>query len=383
MSSPIAPNPDLTAYIDLRVFDLTDQDIVNTALAATQLNIPGWVPREGNTEVVIFEGVALEVSEGIAAVNRVPGAVVQAILLLAGVDRDFGAAPIASASFTVADTLGHTIPAGTRLYLTLDDGTTVVFLVETPGLDIPPGSSTGTVSIIGDVFTASANGIAAGVPLLMADPVPYVESVVLATDVADGRDRESDNEWRDRGVARLSRLSDALVVPRHFESAALERPEVERALAIDLFDPSQVGNPGDHPGHITVAVLGENGATLSTEAKDAIEQDLEDAAVAVLDVHVVDVVIDTVPFAIQVHLQSGFVSASVITAVQDAVAAYVDPLTWQWGSVIRLNEMIALADRVDGVDYVGTVTIDGVAADYALSGASTLPKAGTVTVTTV
>lgn len=383
MSSPIAPNPDLTAYIDLRVFDLTDQDIVNTALAATQLNIPGWVPREGNTEVVIFEGVALEVSEGIAAVNRVPGAVVQAILLLAGVDRDFGAAPIASASFTVADTLGHTIPAGTRLYLTLDDGTTVVFLVETPGLDIPPGSSTGTVSIIGDVFTASANGIVAGVPLLMADPVPYVESVVLATDVADGRDRESDNEWRDRGVARLSRLSDALVVPRHFESAALERPEVERALAIDLFDPSQVGNPGDHPGHITVAVLGENGATLSTEAKDAIEQDLEDAAVAVLDVHVVDVVIDTVPFAIQVHLQSGFVSASVITAVQDAVAAYVDPLTWQWGSVIRLNEMIALADRVDGVDYVGTVTIDGVAADYALSGASTLPKAGTVTVTTV
>jgi uncharacterized phage protein gp47/JayE len=383
VSSPIAPNPDLTAYVDLRIFDVSDQDIVNTAIAATQLNIPGWIPREGNTEVLIFEGVALEISEGIAAVNRVPGAVVQAILLLAGVDRDFGAAPIASATFTVGDTLGHTIPAGTRLYLSLDDGTTVVFLVETPGLDIPPGSSTGTVSIIGDVFTAAANGIAAGASLLMADPVPFVESVVLATDVADGRDRESDNEWRDRGVARLSRLSDALVLPRHFEAAALERPEVERALAIDLYDPTQVGNPGDHAGHVTVAVLGENGAALSTEAKDEIEQALEAAAVAVLDVHVVDVTIDTVPFAIQVHLKTGFTSGSVITAVQDAVAAYVDPLTWQWGSVIRLNEMIALADRVDGVDYVGTVTIDGVAADYTLTGAATLPKAGTVTVTIV
>lgn len=383
MSSPIAPNPDLTAYVDLRLFDLTDQDIVSTAIAATQLNIPGWVPREGNTEVVIFEGVALEVSEGVATVNRVPGAVVQAILLLAGVDRDFGAAPIASATFTAGDTLGHTIPAGTRLYLPLDDGSTVVFLVETPGLDIPAGSSIGTVSIIGDIFTAKANGIAAGASLLLADPVPYIESAVLASAVADGRNRESDNEWRDRGVARLSRLSDALVLPRHFEAAALERPEVERALAIDLYDPSQVGSPGDHAGHITVAVLGENGAALSTEAKDAIEQALEATAVAVLDVHVVDVVINTVPFAIQVHLKSGFSSGAVITSVQDAVAAYVDPLTWQWGSVIRLNEMIALADRVDGVDYVGTVTINGVAANYTLTGASTLPKAGTVTVTTV
>lgn len=383
MSSPITPNPDLSAYVDLRPFDITDQDIVATAIAATQLNLPGWVPREGNTEVLVFEGVALGISEAITAVNRVPGAVVQAILLLAGVDRDFGAAPIASATFTVGDTLGHTIPGGTRLYLPLDDGTTVVFLVEPPGLDIPPGSSTGDVSIIGDTFTARANGIAIGTSLLMADPVPFIENVVLASAVADGRDRESDNEWRDRGVARLSRLSDALVLPRHFEAAALERPEVERAMAIDLYDPTQVGDPGDHAGHITVAVLGENGAALSTEAKDEIEQALEASAVAVLDVHVVDVAIDVVPFAIQVHLKAGFESGSVITSVEDAVAAYVDPLSWQWGSVIRLNEMIALADRVDGVDYVGTVTIDGNATNYTLTGAATLPKAGVVTVTIV
>jgi hypothetical protein len=381
MSSPIAPNPDLSAYVDLRVFDVTDQDIVNTAIAATQLNIPGWVPREGNTEVLVFEGVALEVSEAIVAVNRVPGAVVQAILLLAAVDRDFGAAPIASAEFTVGDTLGHTIPAGTRLYLPLDDGSTVVFLVEDPGVDIPPGSSTGTTSIIGDIFTASANGIASGTQLLMADPVPYVENVELVSAVADGRDRESDNEWRDRGVARLSRLSDALVLPRHFEAATLERPEVERALAIDLYDPTQIGVPGDHAGHITVAVLGENGAALSTEAKDAIEQALEASAVAVLDVHVVDITIDTVPFDIEVSIKPGFTSGSVQDAVEDAVAAYVDPLTWQWGSVIRVNEMISLVDQVDGVDYVVSVEIDGVAADYTVSGAATLPKAGTVTVT--
>jgi hypothetical protein len=182
-------------------------------------------------------------------------------------------------------------------------------------------------------------------------------------------------------VQRLARLSDALVLPRHFEAAALERPEVERAVAIDLYDPTQVGDPGDHPGHVTVAVLGENGAALSTEAKDAIEQALEAAAVAILDVHVVDVVVDTVPVATQVHLLPGYTQSVVTEAVQDAVAAYIDPLTWAWGAVIRINELVALIDRVPGVDYVITVTVDGSATDYTITGAATLPKAGTVAVT--
>lgn len=385
MTSPNAspPSPDLSAYVDLRLYDLSDQEIVEGGIAAAQLNLPGWVPREGNTEVLLMESLALEIAEAIVAVNRVPGAVVEAILQLADVAKDYGAAPIASATFTVADTLGHTIPGGTRLYLVLDDGSSVTFLVEPPGLTIAPGSTTGTVSIIGDTFTAAANGIAAPTKLVMADPVPYIESVALATTVADGRDPETDAEWRDRGVARLSRLSDALVLPRHFEAAALERAEVERAVAIDLYDPLAVGSPGDHPGHITVAVLGEGGTPLSTEAKDEIEQALEASAVAMLDVHVVDVVIDTVPVAVTVHLFDGFDEAAVLDAVEAAITAYIDPLTWQWGGVIRRFEIVSLVDRVEGVDYVTAVTIDGVAADYTVTGAATLPKAGVVTVTAV
>lgn len=375
------PPPDLSGYVDLRIFDVTDQDIAETGLAMAQANLPGFIPREGHTEVLLMESLALEISEAIVAINRVPGASVAAILLLAGVDRDYGAAPIASVEFTLGDTLGHTIPGGTRLHLPLDGDVTVTFLVEPPGLTVAPGSSTGTVSVIADTNTGRANGTAVGTKLLPADPLPFIESAELATAVADGRDPETDDEWRDRGVTRLSRLSDALVLPRHFEAASLERAEVERAVAIDLWDPTDVGDPGDHPGHITVAVLGENGATLSTEAKDAIEQALEAAAVAILDVHVVDVTVDTVPVATQIHELPGYTQAAVTEAVQDAVTAYIDPMTWAWGGVIRLNELVSLIDQVEGVDYVNTVTIDGVAANYTITGAATLPKAGVVTVT--
>lgn len=382
MSSPGAlPPADMSAYVDLRIYDQPDQDIIQTAIANTQLNLPGWVPREGNTEVVVIESLALEIAEAIVAINRLPGAVLQALLLLAGVDRDYGAAPVALATIYFGDLLGHTVPGGTRVLLRLGDGSTVTFLVEPPGLIVLPGADAGVVSLIGDTFTDAANGITAGNLLEMADPLPFVERVELLTDVTDGRDPESDDQWRDRGVQRLSRLSDALVIPRHFQAAALERPEVAAALAIDLYDPATGPAPGDNPGHITVAVLGDGGVALSTEAKDAIEIDLEARAVAVLDVHVMDATVVVVPVATTVVPVDGVVWATVQANVQAAVAAYLDPLLWTFGSTIYLNEMISLIDQVQGVSRVVSVTIDGVAANKTLSGVAALPDAGTVTVT--
>lgn len=380
MSSPILPPPDITGYVDLRIFDVSDQVIIDTAIANTRLNLPGWVPNEGNTEVILIESTALLIAEAIVAVNRLPGAVAAAMLMLAGVSRDLGAPPSATATVTFADTLGHTVPGGTRIFLTLGDGSSIVFLVEPPGLTVPGGSTFGDVSLIGDTFTAAANGTTAGGALTMADQLTSVQSVVLSSDVAGGRDPESDNAWRDRGVERLSRLSDALVVPSHFTAAALENPAVAAALTLDLWDGSG-GAPGDDPGHITVAVLGPNGATLSAGDKADLEASMETRAVAVLDVHVINATVVTVPVATKVVPAAGFVFATVQASVTAAITAYLDPLAWTFGSTIYLNEMISLIDQVPGVDRVVTITLNAVAADYVLSGVASLPKAGTITVT--
>lgn len=381
MSSPeVNPPVDLTNYVDLRVFDVSDQEIFDTGIASLKLNLPGFIPNEANMEVVLLEAFALQMAESIVAVNRLPGAVAAAILLLAGVERDLGAPPEAVASITFGDTLGHTVPGGTRVYLTLGDESVVTFLVEPPGLIVPAGSSSGYVSLIGDTYTADANGVATGTVLTLADRLPYVESVVLVTPVSGGRGTETDEQWRDRGVARLSRLSDALVVPNHFTVAALEDPAVAAALTLDLYDPGQAGSPGSHPGHVTVAVLGPNGATVSSGTKTALETSMEDRAVAILDVHVVDATVVTVPITTTVVPSAGTVFTDVQAAVTAAVQGYLDPLSWSFGGKIYLNEMISLIDQATGVDRVVSVLINGVAADYTVSGVASLPKAGTVTV---
>lgn len=383
MSSPflVNPTPDITAYTDLRPFDRTDQEIIQTALAALQLNVPELTLREGSMEVLLIESVALEIAEAVTAINRLPGAVAEAVLHLVGVDKDYGAPATATATITFGDSLGHRVPAGTRIYLPLAGGSVVTFLVEPPDLVIASGVTSGVVNLISNTNTAAGNGVAAGTALTLADPVPYIDSVVLATAVADGRDPETTDSWRDRGVATLSRLTSTLVLPRHFEEAALANVNVGRALAIDLYQPGLGHSPGADPGHITVCVLATDGTALSSGTKTAIQADLDSQAAAMLIVHVTDITVVTVAAAVHVVALPGYDTTVVQTSINQTLTAYLNPLLWNFGRSIYLNEVISLVDRVPGVDRVVTVTIAGSAADYALTDPTSLPKAGALTIT--
>lgn len=386
MSAPGGLPPlDLTGYVDLRLFDVTDQEVIAAALAQLELNVPELELREGHMETVVLESIALEVAELIVAVNRLPGAVVETIIGMAGVIRDVGAEPAATATVVAGDTVGHTIPIGTRVWLALPSGDAVTFLVEgdLAGDEptIAPGDTTVVVSLIGAEYTSAANGLPIGSVLELADPVPWIDTITLATEVTGGRDAEPDDDWRDRGVARLSRLSDALVVPAHFEAAALEDPAVGRALVIDVWDPGSGNDPGEDPGHITVCVLGPDGTVLSGPAKASLEASMEQRAVAILDVHVTDVEIDQVDVAVTVTLFGGYESDLVEDAITTAIDAYLDPLTWRSGEAVLINELVALVDRVEGVDHVLTVLINGGAVDVPMSSAVAAPDADDITVT--
>lgn len=364
------PSPDVTAYVDLTLADRTPGDLVDRALVDAVSKLPGWVPREGNTEVVVLEADALMVAELVFAINRLPGAVTEVLARLFGLERDNGTPPTATVEFQLSDTLGHVIPAGTLLRLTV--GTDVLTFATDEDLAVVAPADTGVVAVTGTDATDVANGTAAGTVLEVLTPLMYVDAAELATAVADGVNPEDGGTFLTRAVQRFARLTETLVLPRHFELAALEDPAVARALALDLYDPAVGPAPGDNPGHITVAVIGQGAALLSAPAKAALEAALEEDALANLDVHVIDPTITAVEVDVVVVRDIAYAEADVEAAILDALDLYLSPETWEWGGTVYVNEVIALVDAVPGVRRVVDVQLDGAGVDVPIAGAAPL-----------
>lgn len=362
--------PDLAGYVDLAPYDRSVSDLVARALLDAVTKLPDWTPREGNTEVILIEALALEVAELVYAINRVPSAVTMQLLSLFGVLRDDGAPATATATFTLIDNAGHVIPAGTVLRLALGGEVGNVIFTTDADIVVAAGNTTGTGPITSTTNTDQANGTVAGTDLDLVSSVYFAEAVELASTVVAGASPEDDLAWLDRGVARLSRLVTTLVLPEHFTAAALEEVDVERATTLDLYD--GVGaNTSTDTGHVTVAVYGA-GVTLSGARKTAIEATLEDQAVAGLNVHVIDPTLNTITITTTVVREAGYADADVKADVLAALNAYLDPAAWEWGGTVYLNELIALIDGVAGVQRVTSVAIEGVAANYVLTGVAPL-----------
>jgi hypothetical protein len=371
------PNPDITPYVDLSVYDEDPQSIFEQALLTLQMRIPDWTPREANTEVLLLESMALEVAEAVYAINRVPAAVVETLLKMYQINRDIGAFPTTTITFNMSGNFGYTIPAGTAVRLDVPaTGGSVVFTTDIE-LTIPPGNTSGTVAATGDTFEADVNGIAAGTEVEILDSIVYADSAVLGSIVINGRDPEDDATYFDRGVQRFNRLSDALVIPRHFTAYALEQADVEKAFAIDNYEPPG-GTPGSDAGHMTVAVYGD-GADLTLARRDELAAEMDALAASMLAVHVIAPVVTTVDVTTQVVSDAGYDDATVIANVQAALQDYLNWENWDWSATVRKNALIQVIGNAEGVAYVDTITVP--AGDTALPGVANLVNAGTLNVT--
>lgn len=375
------PTPDLSDYVDLTFYDLDPQDVFEAALLDLQSKLPEWEPREGNVEVMLMEAMALQVAEVILAVNRVPPAIIMALLRLYGVDPDPGEQASASLLFTVSDTFGHTIPEGTSATLELAGGLEPLVFSTDEDLVIPEGEFTGVVLATADRYTAEGTGIGIATRLSLLDSVAFVDYVELATAVAGGRESEDDDGWIERGVQRFARLSETLVLPKHFQIAAVvDNPGVVRANVIDNWDGVSAATQGADAGHVTVAVYGD-GAPVSAPDKAALLTSLEEQAAANLAIHVIDANVTSIDLTATLVRKVDASEAEAIAAATEVIVAYLSTGQWAWQDVVRRNKIVATLGAAYGVAYVGTLTAP--AADVALTGApgTNLVDVGTLTLT--
>lgn len=375
------PSPDVATYTGLTLVDLSAQELIDAALANLSTRFPGWVPREGNTEVVLLEQFAAVAEDIGYQVNTLPDVVTEVLLRLFGATRDQGAPPQVDVRFTVSDTSGHVIAAGTTVRLNLGAGEPVDFVTDVD-LPIGPGEiRTGVVSASGIAPTLEANGQPAGTELEVLDAVGYVESAVVAAPVAGGREAEDGDAFLDRATAILARLTTTLVRPDDVAAYVAEQPGMTRVKVLDLYNPDDVDSaPGRSPGFVTVAVAGDGGASIGTSARATLAAQIRNRMHAGLVVNVVDPTVTVVNVDVVAYRFLNADPVDVEASVRARLAAYLNPDAWEWGSTVYLNDVIADVDRAEGVDRVAAVFIDGAEDDLPLDGYAPLVRLGAVTV---
>lgn len=372
------PSPDVSPYIDLVLVDKNPSQIFNAALLDLQTRLPDWVPAPASTEYMLLESLALEIGDAVFAINRVPSAVIDALLHLFQIVRDDGAPPTVTLEFDVSDAIGHTIPAGTRSRLDLSGGLAPVVFATDADLNIPPASSSGTITATGDRFTADANNLVAPITLALIDSVAFVDTVVTTTTIGAGRDPENDIAYFTRGIQTLARLTQALVVAQQFTNFALAVPGIYRAISIDNYNP--VGPDPAAPGYITVFVYGQGGVAVDSGTKTDLQAAMQVLAAGMLSIAVEDPTITSVDVTAAIHLLPGYVFATVQAAVQDALGVYLSGDTWPWEATVRKNKIIQKIEDVDGVDWA---TVSLPTGDTTLTGPANLAVLGTATITQV
>lgn len=374
------PSPDVAAYVGLELVDLDAQQLIEQALASAATKFVGWTPREGNTEVVLIEELAALVEEDAYGLNRIPDAVVERVLLLMQLTRDLGAPATATVTFTAGDTAGYTIPAGTALRIDTT-GVDDVDVTTNTALTITAGQTTGTVAVTARTVGTANNGVPAGTRLEVLDSVSGISSAVLATGLAGGRDPEDGDAFLARAAPRLATLTTTLARAQDVEAYVIATyPAVTRVKVLDLYDANtpQV-DPGGSPGYTTIAVAGPGGTAIPGATLTAIDNDVTNRVVAGLNVTVTNANVTPIDVTITVLALPGQTASTVQANVIAALSTYLNPDAWDWGRLVRRNELIARADTAAGVDTVLSVTIP--ANDLTLTGAAPLAKAGTITVT--
>jgi len=115
----------------------------------------------------------------------------------------------------------------------------------------------------------------------------------------------------------------------------------------------------EEPGYFAVFVCGEDGEPVGRSVRESIEADVAERVPAGLGFKVLDAWTYDLGVELTVGVSPGFSATSVAQSVKDAVEKLVSPNEWpNFGSVVRVYEIVAAASNVTGVDFVSSFEAD-------------------------
>jgi len=239
-------------YIDIPIVADTDV-LIQQALLSIGQNIPGWVPREGNLEVLLVEQFAAMVAEAANVASDVPSSIFTYFGQLVGITPNPGTAATIQTVWTLvanAPSGGYQIPAGTVAGFFYNGA---AYQFQTVGdVTISAGTNTATIIMqavgVGSVYniqdlpiTISPTPPSTYLQLQAQDP-NVMNIMVTATYATDtsltyGEDPESDDSFLNRLTAELQLLAPRPITPSDYALFSQNIAGVYRAQAFDGFNP--------------------------------------------------------------------------------------------------------------------------------------------------
>lgn len=156
-------SPDVSKYVDLKVFDEDPVTVLNSILTSGRALLPNWIPQAGQIEVALTEAFATRSSELSSFINRLPSATTEVLLQLFGITRNNGdqASATLTITFTDSDSVARSLPQGTE-FLYVDSATSISYIFTLDADFSLDGSLSGTAAVtaqaVGSKYNLSADG---------------------------------------------------------------------------------------------------------------------------------------------------------------------------------------------------------------------------------
>jgi hypothetical protein len=372
----MADSPDVKQYVDLTIFDENPVTILNDMLTTGRGLLPEWQPQVGQIEVVLAEAFAVRSAEVVNAINRIPAATTEVLLQLFGLTRSDGVKATATLSLTFTETA--TLPAGTEfLYVNSVTGVSYIFTLDADAsltVTAPAETATGTFAVTAQTVGTAYNFSADGSSLtLLSRTATFLESASFSVSPSGGKNAESDEAYFSRAVTLLASYTSAATTANQVKYYASANKSY--ANRVGVFNrrryrdrDTTADSYGFHDGSVLVAV----GQTVSNAASATAEltvsasnltdlyESLDERTPSGLTIDVMSAELAEIDVTATVQKKTGYTGSTVQTAITNALKAYIDPNAWDFDhSTVRRNEIIALIDGVEGVDYVSSLTMNG------------------------
>lgn len=204
-----------------------------------QTQEPGWTPADGNLDVWIIRAVAAKAAENRTLASDVPDTIFATMgATLFAVPPIDDVAATGNTTWTLIDTVGHTIPAGTTIGFRNTTNDLILFDTVSDVIIAPGDSVTAAGEVaIRAVDPGTGGNVLSGTVSLITT-LDWVSSIAIVGTTGGGIDAETNDVYLNRLSEELQELSTVPILPADFARAAKKAdPGVFRALAIDMYLP--------------------------------------------------------------------------------------------------------------------------------------------------